>query len=739
MDRCLSVRLLGGFSLQEGDDPSLAPGSSRIQSLVAWLASSPAPSTTRQVLAETLWPGAGDRQARNNLRQLLHQLRHAWPGHARWIVADPQAVTWRGTDVRVDVLEFERTFASAQATWQRGERDQAALALGLAAGVYAGPLLPACSDEWIARRREQLQKKAVQALETLSCILEEQHDLQAAIERATALVAVDPVRERSYLRLMRLHSANRDRAAAIRVYEQCVGVLRRELDAAPGSELRDLFARLTRPAAAASAAAGRRDEVSATPLIGRTQEWRRVRDAWERAERGPAHLILVSGEAGIGKTRLGEEALAWAESQGIATARARAYEAEGGLALAPVTAWLRSPAIRSTLSELDTVWLSDIARLVTELLIERPDLPPPLPLADYGQRQRFFEALARAITGAAPFLVLLLDDLQWCDPDTIEWLHYLLRADTAARMLVIGTARMEEVNVDHPLTRFQAALQTTGQITEIPLRELDAAETGRLISVVAGRDFNPDEVLRLFRDTAGNPLFVVETVRAMDTFVTPATDPPGPSTLPPRVSAVITGRLRQLSADGRELAGVAATIGRAFTSDLLLRASGLDEERVSHALEELWQRRIIREADSLHSANAYDFTHDKLREVAYFTLSPVQRRRWHRRVAVALGGMFASNLDAVAAQIAAHHDRSGQTTEALPLYDRAAQVAMRLFAYDEAQTMLRRMLVLLDQEPESPARAETELRIQLMLAAAVRAPPDGPPLASSRCTSASSR
>src|SRR5262245_41297464 len=103
--RRLSVRLLGSFSLQEGDDPPLAPGSSRIQSLVAWLATAPTASTSRPVLAETLWPEAGDRQARNNLRQLLHQLRHAWPGHDRWIVVDPQFVTWRQNGVRVDLLE----------------------------------------------------------------------------------------------------------------------------------------------------------------------------------------------------------------------------------------------------------------------------------------------------------------------------------------------------------------------------------------------------------------------------------------------------------------------------------------------------------------------------------------------------------------------------------------------------------------------------------------------------------
>src|SRR5262249_28202409 len=162
---------------------------------------------------------------------------------------------------RVDVLEFERAFASAQAAWQRGERDQAALALRLAADLYAGPLLPAASDDWIVTRREQLQRKAVQGLELLTRILEDQHDLRAAIARAGALGAADPVRERSYLRLMRLHAANRDRPAAVRVYEQCVAVLRHELDAAPGPELRDLLTRLTRPAVAASAT-GRRDEVS---------------------------------------------------------------------------------------------------------------------------------------------------------------------------------------------------------------------------------------------------------------------------------------------------------------------------------------------------------------------------------------------------------------------------------------------------------------------------------------------
>src|SRR3954468_21833313 len=208
MDPLLSVRLFGGFSLQEGDAPPRALGSTRIQALVAWLACSPQPSTTRQVLAEVLWPDAADSQARNNLRQLLHQLRRAWPEHAGWIVADPHALTWQVASARVDVLEFERAFVGAQASWQRGDREQAAVALRMAAGLYTGAFLPACTDGWVATRRERLQHAAVQGLERLSRIMEEQPDLRGAIERATALVTVDPLRERSYLHLIRLHCLN---------------------------------------------------------------------------------------------------------------------------------------------------------------------------------------------------------------------------------------------------------------------------------------------------------------------------------------------------------------------------------------------------------------------------------------------------------------------------------------------------------------------------------------------------
>jgi predicted ATPase len=192
----------------------------------------------------------------------------------------------------------------------------------------------------------------------------------------------------------------------------------------------------------------------------------------------------------------------------------RSYAAEGELSLAPVTDWLRAGALRPHLAALDSVWLSEVARILPELLMELPDLPPFEPITEYGQRRRFFEALARAVLAAPQPLLLLIDDLQWCDHETLEWLHYLLRCDPQARMLVVGVARAEEVLPPHPLHTLLLHLRGTIRVTELNLQPLDAAETAKLAAQLARRELDIDLAMRLYRETEGNPLFVVETMRA---------------------------------------------------------------------------------------------------------------------------------------------------------------------------------------------------------------------------------
>jgi predicted ATPase len=159
------------------------------------------------------------------------------------------------------------------------------------------------------------------------------------------------------------------------------------------------------------------------------------------------------------------------------------------------------------------------------------------------------------------------------------------------------------------------------------------------------------------------------------------------------------------------LARLAAVIGQDFTFDLLIQASGLDEDALVRGLDELWQRRIIRE----HAAHAYDFSHDRIREVAYGEISPIRRRQWHRQIAQALETLHSDVPDSVCSQLAAHYEQAGATTQAVAYYRRAATAAQRVLAYTETVVHLNKLLGLLDSLPEKPESSEQKLDVLLLL------------------------
>lgn len=717
----LRIHLFGDFLLSLDNTPVTTITIPRLQSLLAYLLLHLDAPQDRSHLAFLLWPDSTEAQAHTNLRKLLHQLRQAFPEVEHFLFADKRTLYWQPTSVdapwTLDVLEFEELLAHTRQTEQAQNTPALRQNLEQAVQLYRGDLLPNCYDEWILPERDRLHQLFLKAAERLILLAEEAGDTQTALATAQRLLRADPLHEATYRQLMRLHAQSGDRVAALRVYHTCATTLERELGVEPSKATRQAYETLVQmEATSVSPTTTSTSRGTRAPLIGRAQEWARLQTAWQRSQRGHPHMVVLSGEAGIGKTRLAEEMEAWVSRQGISTAVARCYAAEGRLVYAPIVTWLRAETIQAHLAHLDTVWLTELARLDPDLLRTHTDLRPAAPMTEGWQRQHLFEALAHAFLDARQPLLLLLDDVQWCENETLEWLHYLLRFYPDAPLLLIGTVRAEETLPENPLVAFLSALQREGLLTEIALGPLSTAETTSLAEQVARTSLEPDLATHLYHETEGNPLFVVEMVRAgslveagsraSDKLTTGNAQPlltRATSTLPPTVQTVLSARLAQLSPSARQVANVASVIGREFAFSVLARACGESEDALVQGLDELWQRRIVREQGT---GETYDFSHDKLREQTYAALSPGQRRLLHRRVAEAFEHVYPRNLDSVSGQLAAHYERAGLPDQAIPFYVRVGQTTARIFANAQAIAAYQRAISLLEKSQNELAWEE---------------------------------
>lgn len=710
----LQIRLLGEFSLVYGNEVVQSVGSLRLQSLLARLVLHRNAPQSRRHLAFTLWPDSSESQALTNLRRELHRLRQALPAADRFLSVETQTLQWRAdAPFTLDVVDFEQAITAArqaeEATNEPGVRETLVEAVAL----YKGDLLPGCYEEWLLTERERLRQTFLQALEQLIALLQKRREYRPAIGYAQQLLREDPLAEEAYLYLIRLYALNGDRARALRVYHACVTTMQRELGVEPGPATREAYEQLLKVVTPQRAEPiPQTTLIGTSPLIGRQAEWQRLQSCWRLATSDRSHFVAVTGEAGIGKTRLIEELVDWASRQGITTVQTCCYAAEGGLAYAPVTGWLRAAGLRGELLRLDDLWLSQITRLLPELLAERPGLPAPEPISESWQRQLFFEALARSIFVSARPLVLIIDDLQWADQETLAWLHYLLRYPPRAPLLVAAAIRSTEIEPRHPLTPWLMDLRRTEQLTEIELGPLGELDTASLAAHIAGTELNSDSAAQLYRETEGYPLFIVETIRAGELKGAIKRE----ASLSPKIQAVIESRLVQLSAPARRIANLAAAIGRAFAFDVLAEASQEDEDCLVKGLDELWQHRIIRE----QSDYEYDFSHNKIREVVYNTLSAANRRLLHRRIAGAMETVYAANLDVVSQQIARQYEAAGVKEKAIVYYRQAGQVAQQMYANADAIQLYAKGLMLLETLPDNSERAEQELSLQRQLSIAHR-------------------
>jgi DNA-binding SARP family transcriptional activator/predicted ATPase len=732
------LRLLGGVSLHH-DGSGLAGAATHRHrlALLALLAVARTRPQSRDKLMTWLWPERDAAHARNLLNQAVHALRRA-VGEAG-IISERNGLRLDPVAVACDAIAFEEALAA-------GDLERAIV-------LYTGPFLDgfhlpraAEFEHWAAGERERLRSSYARSLAHLAASSEVRGDWATAAARWRGLASEEPYDASVTLRLMRALDRAGDRAGALLEARRHAQVLRQEFEAEPDPDVVALADRLRRlamtdrrDALAADARSSPLDPVLASPeraespspdLVGRAAEWACLTRAWHESRRGPARCLLVSGVAGIGKTRLVEELVRWAEDQSGSTATSRCYGTVGRLPFAPLADWLRAPALRQGVAALPEVWRAELAGLLPEDGIGRPDTASRRDLSRVEARRRFFEATVRAITEAPQPLLLVIDDLQWADRDTLEWLRYLLRGHEPLRVLVVATLRLGEKPLEDRLDEVLLDLRRDGRLDEIPLESLDVAETAALGAAMAGATLDPAVARALHVETEGHPLYIVEMMRsraaerhaaaAALTSAAAGRAPPSGArqSLPARVLATIEARLATLSARSRGLIGVAAVIGREFRADLLCEGSGIGEDAVALAMDELLARRLVREQGD----GSCDFSHAIIREVAYAGLSAARRRLLHQRIARAL---IASATDSTvsAAAIARHLEHGGLIEEAIPYHERAAEMAKRMFAAEDATGHLTQALALLRTLPESAERDGRELALQLAL---------GPPLQEAR-------
>ncbi len=712
----LQVSLLGEQAIADG--ASIRMSSSRAIALLAYLVLRAESRQNRQRIAGLFWPESADAQALTNLRRELHHLRQLLAGEPSLVVT-PRDMGWRDTPTcRVDlrIFEVERQAAVAAAAAEDGDAviDHAELAVA----QYRGELLPGAYDDWVLDARAELERHCADLCDLLRAAHASKGDLAAAKRAARQRIQLQPLEEAGYRALMQLQADLGDRAGAVSTYHHCASVLEHELGIIPDPATRLAFEQLladpeTGGGPPPTERPVERPAPTAARLVGRSAELRSLQDRWRAAaEAGRPGLVLVRGAAGVGKTRLVAELAELTKEHGAVVAGSQCFGRSGRLALASVADWLRNPAVVSATATLDETWRAEVERLVPSgsgADGRSGHAAGAAAFADAGQSHRFFEGLARALHAVGRPMLLVLDNVQWCDQETLAFLAFCLGLAPDAQILVAATLRTDNPAEQDTLAGWTDRMRAAGLLTELGLGPLAAADTAHLADAIRGQQFSTADKELLQATTGGFPLYVIEAVRGIsrpDHVPLPAGD----------LTAVLRNRLHQATAAAREVAGLAAAVGTDFTLDLLTEASDLDACVVVGAVDELWQRRIVQER-----LDGYDFSHDLLRETSYAQISPPRRWLLHRRIAQSLELLHASDTDAVAARLAVQYARGGRPARAVAYYRRAADVAAKMFAYAEAIRLHQEALSVVRRLPDGRDKDSQELAVLEAMAAPLNA------------------
>ncbi|HLY02775.1 MAG TPA: AAA family ATPase [Candidatus Cybelea sp.] len=685
----LRIGLFGHVAVEVNGTPFKLATPRKALPVLAYLLLNRDAPIARDFLAYVMWPDDEEEPARTKLRLTLYDLARVLPPEleGRALIVDGDSVCLR-PDLRLclDVEEFNRLIGDPQRIEE-------------AVSLYRGDLLAALYDEWVFPERERYRNVFLAGLLQLVSQARRQRNFVRGIARAQQILAMDPWREDVVRQVMALRCESGDRAGALAEYERFAKLLRLELKVQPMPEtltLRETIARgdVFEPnAPLESAAAASTFARSATlPFVGRRAEMEQLLETWSRAARGHGSCVFIGGEPGVGKSRLILEF-------------AHAVEESGGRVLIGATGSPEATPYESVVDALRSalplvaslkggMWLACIAELLPEIRTRLDGLPAVPRIDAESERIRLFESLFRCFSGLAQPrpLLLVLEDMHWAQSASITLLRSLLRRVSGVPIMLVVTYRDNETPRPHPLHRLRSEARAAACAHSLSLRTLSLDDVHELTDALPEI---PDlEAANLLTVSAGNPLFLtqfIDDLRHGERTAAPAS-----------LEALLTARIGQLSEEARTLAEIAAFVGSRFSHDALRDVSGWDEAAIGGALDELFDRRIVREATG-RGLFEYAFSHQIFQEAIARAVPQERAAARHRRVARVLEELYADRASELSATIARHYELAGDGANAARSYLTAVRRSIGIGALDEARALSERALAL-TEDPR--ARAE---------------------------------
>ncbi len=719
----------------------------KVRSLFAYLVTYRTRTHSRRVLAELFWGDRPDEKAQRSLNTALWRLRRLLEPESA--LAGTYILT-KGQNVRfnidspywMDLEEFERNIAVLKRNVQLSRED--CVQLEKAVELYRGDFLEGFYDDWCVLERERLRERYLETLYELVIAYKKQGEYNRAIPLAQKLAANDPLREEAHRELMHLYQLTGRRGAALQQYHNCQEILEQELGIEPTAETQQMYREVLRastrvqatepvvPLVSASPtdewqvpAKTPFDDFGELPLVGRRDELAKLRSRVKSAAQGRGGLVLIQGEVGVGKSRLLRELADWARRERVEVLWGSGKQSPE---VAPYGVWveaLRGGLTPQRISQLRQivpgVWLREMSLLLPELTEIIPALPPRAGLGWEKERERLRESLSQYILGLgyiAPHLIIL-ENMQWFALATHDIIRYITGRLRDAPILIIVSLCPEELNnrgveLAARVSDILDNLKRSSLVQTIHLERLSADETAWLVQMALGlQEEGPQLSQRLYRETEGNPFFVMETLKLLyeegllyrdergrwqmpwDYGMSEYAELP----VPHGIQKLVERRLQVLNSETRALLNLATVLGREFDFDRLWRASGRGEEEILVATDELLHHQLFED-----TAAGYRFTHEKVRQVVYDNLGQTWQRLLHRRVGLALEQQALATTQ----ELAYYFYMSEDWERAVRYCKLSGDKAKKIYANDEALIFYSQALESLDYL-EADLNTEEEL------------------------------